>query len=115
MFSLESRPPSVPQALAADVLFDGRVALTGAKRLAAAQPDRHPGTGANRQAAARVAVFLRSQRFKVTVDRFNDEGKDLVNVVGRRIGASTRQLVVIAPRDSDRIPDVAGSASDTAS
>jgi len=26
MFSLESRPPSVQQALAADVLFDGRVA-----------------------------------------------------------------------------------------
>jgi hypothetical protein len=115
MFSLESRPPSVPQALAADVLFDGRVALTGAKRLAAAHPDRRPGTGANRRAAAQVAVFLRDQRFGVTVDRFGDEGKDLVNVIGRRVGSSTRQIVVVAPRDSDRIPDLAGSASDTAS
>src|SRR3954451_545899 len=105
MFSLESRPASVPQALAADVLFDGRVALTGAKRLAAAQPDRHPGTGANRQAAAKVAAFLRSQHFQVTVDRFKAEDKDLVNVVGRRVGSSTRQLVVVAARDSDRIPD----------
>jgi hypothetical protein len=114
MFSLESRPPSVPQALAADVLFDGRVALAGATRLAEAQPDRRPGTDGDRLAAQQVAAGLRAQRFAVTVDRFNDEGHDLVNVVGRRIGESTRQLVVVAPRDSDRVPDVAGSAADTA-
>jgi hypothetical protein len=115
MFSLESRPPAVPQALAADVLFDGRVALTGARRLAEAHPDRHPGTGANRLAAAEVAAGLRAQHFGVTVDRFRAEDHDLVNVVGRRVGESTRQIVVVVPRDSDRIPDVAGSASDTAS
>lgn len=114
MFSLESRPPSVPQALAADVLFDGRVALTGAKRLAEAQPDRRPGSAGDRLAAGRVAAGLRAQRFTVTVDGFDDEGHKLVNVVGRRVGESTRQLVVVAPRDSDRVPDVAGSAADTA-
>ncbi|MEA2423908.1 MAG: hypothetical protein QOH13_318 [Thermoleophilaceae bacterium] len=114
MFSLESRSPSVPQALAADVLFDGHVALTATKRIATAHPDRRPGTGANRQVAAEVAAGLRSQHFAVTVDRFRDEEHDLVNVVGRRIGASTRQLVVVAPRDAASVPDMARSAADTA-
>src|SRR4051794_32977217 len=115
MFSLESRPPALQQALAADVLFDGRVALTGTRRLADAYPDRRPGTNGDLQAAARVASNLRAQHFSVFVDRFRNEDKDLVNVVGRRIGESPRQLVVVAPRDADRVPDLAGSAADTAS
>jgi hypothetical protein len=115
MFSLESRPPAVPQALAADVLFDGRVALSGAERLAQQLPDRRPGTRGDQLAADRVAAGLRAQHFDVTVDRFSSDDKALVNVVGRRIGESPRQLVVIAGRDADRVPDVAGSAADTAS
>lgn len=115
MFSLESRPAAVPQALAADVLFDGRVALTGTQRLVREYPDRRPGSGGDQLSAGRVADSLRSQRFGVTVDRFSDDGRDLVNVVGRRIGESTRQLVVVAARDADRVPDAAGSAADTAS
>jgi hypothetical protein len=114
MFSLQSRPPAVPQALAADILFDGRIARAAAERLADAHPDRHPGTGANGLVADQVTRGLRAQRFTVSVDRFEDEGTDLVNVVGRRIGASTRQVVVVAARDADRIPDLAGSAADTA-
>jgi TRAP-type C4-dicarboxylate transport system permease small subunit len=58
---------------------------------------------------------LRAQHFSVTVDRFRSDEADLVNVVGRRIGESTRQLVVVAARDADRVPDRAGSAADTAS
>jgi hypothetical protein len=115
MFSLQSRPPSVPQALAADILFDGRAGLAGARQLAAAYPDRRPGSAGDRRAAAQVAGKLKSQHFGVTVDRFRSDDHDLVNVVGRRIGESPRQLVVVAPRDSDRVPDVAGSAADTAS
>jgi hypothetical protein len=115
MFSLESRPPSVPQALAADVLFDGRVALSGTQRIANAHPDRRPGTNGDRQTAAQVAANLRGQHFAVSVDRFRGDDKDLVNVVGRRTGESPRQLVVIAARDADRVPDLAGSAADTAS
>jgi hypothetical protein len=114
MFSLESRPPSVPQALAADILLDGRAALAGARQLAATHPDRRPGTAGDRLAAADVAARLRSQHFGVAVDRFTSEGHDLVNVVGRRIGESPRQLVVVAPRDAGRVPDLAGSAADTA-
>jgi hypothetical protein len=115
MFSLQSRPPAVLQALAADILFDGRIALSSTQRLAQDHPDRRPGTNGDRLAAARVAANFRSQHFTVTVDRFKDEGKKLINVVGRRTGESTRQLVVIAPRDADRVPDAAGSAADTAS
>src|SRR3954468_19346428 len=115
MFSLESRPPAVPQALAADVLFDGNIALTGTQRLAKAFPDRRPGSDGAVAAAGQVATNLRAQHFAVTVDRFRSDEKDLVNVVGRRIGESPRQLVVVAPRDADRVPDVAGSAADTAS
>jgi hypothetical protein len=115
MFSLESRPPAVPQALAADVLFDGRIALAGTQRLVQQYPDRRPGSNGDQLSAGRVADSLRAQHFAVTVDRFRDDDKDLVNVVGRRIGESTRQLVVIAARDADRVPDAAGSAADTAS
>ena len=115
MFSLQSRPEAVPQALAADVLFDGRIALEATQRIAHANPDRRPGTDGDLAAASAVATALRGQHFAVTVDRFRSEEKDLVNVVGRRIGESPRQLVVVAPRDADRVPDLAGSASDTAS
>jgi hypothetical protein len=115
MFSLESRPPAVPQALAADVLFDGRIALAGAQRMAQQYPDRRAGTDGDQLSAGRVADSLRAQHFAVTVDRFRSDDQDLVNVVGRRVGESTRQLVVIAARDADRVPDLAGSSSDTAS
>src|SRR4051794_34463850 len=115
MFSLESRPPAVPQALAADVLFDGRVALAATKRIAEANPDRRPGSDGDLATAASVVSNLRAQHFAVTVDRFRSSEKDLVNVVGRRIGESSRQLVIVAPRDAARVPDLAGSAADTAS
>lgn len=115
MFSLESRPPAVPQALAADVLFDGRIALAATERIGQDNPDRRPGTDGDLATASSVASALRGQHFAVTVDRFSSSGKDLVNVIGRRIGESPRQLVVVAPRDADRVPDLAGSAGDTAS
>src|SRR3954447_19797321 len=115
MFSLESRRPPVPQALAADVLFDGRVALAGTERLARQAPDRRPGTRGDRLAADRVAAGFRAQHFAVSVDHFTSDETLLVNVVGRRIGESPRQLVVVAGRDADRVPDLAGSAADTAS
>jgi hypothetical protein len=115
MFSLESRPSAVPQALAADVLFDGRVALSGTQRLASTYPDRRPGSNGDQLSAGQVATGLRQQHFAVTVDRFHSDETALVNVVGRRIGESTRQIVVVAPRDADRVPDLAGSAAATAS
>src|SRR3954463_8438800 len=115
MFSLESRPPSVPQALAADVLFDGRIALAGTQRLAEAYPDRRAGSAGDLESAGDVAKSLRDQHFAVTVDRFRSDDKDMVNVVARRTGESTSQLVVVAARDARDVPDLASSAADTAS
>ena len=62
MFSLQSRPRPLPQGLAADVLFDGRVAAAEASRIAAAAPDRRPGGAGDAQIAERVARALRRQR-----------------------------------------------------
>jgi hypothetical protein len=114
MFSLQSRPRPLPQGLAADVLFDGRQALAGALDLVELAPDRRPGSSGDRLAAARVATALARRGFVVKRDRFSYADRSLENVIGRRAGASRRQLVVLAARDADGVPDVAGSAADTA-
>jgi hypothetical protein len=46
MFSLQSRPAPLPQGLAADVLFDGRVAAAETARIVDAAPDRRPAGSA---------------------------------------------------------------------
>ncbi len=114
MFSLQSRPRPLPQGLAADVLFDGRLARQGAVDLVQRAPDRRPGTAGDRMAAADVAERLARSGFAVKQERFSHADRSLVNVVGRRAGASRRQLVVVAARDAFRVPDATGSASDTA-
>ena len=48
MFSLQSRPRPLPQGLAADVLFDGRVAAAETARIVAAEPDRRAGSRGTR-------------------------------------------------------------------
>ncbi len=114
MFSLGSRPRPLPQGLAADVLFDGRIARQTAIDIAERAPDRRPGSPGDRAVAADVAERLDRRGFAVEVDRFEHAGRSLVNVVARRAGSSRRQLVVIAGRDAFRVPDADGSASDTA-
>ncbi|MDP8944001.1 MAG: hypothetical protein M3N16_07765, partial [Actinomycetota bacterium] len=114
MFSLEAPPPALPQGLAADVLFEGRSAQTTATRLVEAHPDRRPGTRGNRATAAAVGETLSGRGFQVAHDRFRAGGEDLVNVVARRPGASGRQIVVVAARDGDSVPDATRSGADTA-
>ena len=48
MFSLEDRPRALPQGLAADVLFDGRVAAVRAAAIAEGNPDRRAGSPGDR-------------------------------------------------------------------
>lgn len=114
MFSLQSRPRPLPQGLAADVLFDGHAALVGATSLAERAPNRTAGSRGDAVAAQTVADSLRSRGFQVERDRFDHAGRSLENVVGRRAGASRRQIVVMAARDAFGVPDATGSASDTA-
>ncbi len=114
MFSLQSRPRPVPQGLAADVLFDGRVAATEAGRIAEAAPDRRVGRAGDRRTAARVAQALSNSGFRVDTQRFTHAGHELLNVIGRRAGRLRSQIVIVADRDASAIPEATGSASDTA-
>jgi len=115
MFSLQSRPSPLRQGLAADVLFDGRVAAAETARIVAAAPDRRPGTTGDARIATRVARALHGSGFRVDdPQRFSHSDKDLVNVIGRRAGRSRRQIVIVANRDSATIPGATGSAADTA-
>lgn len=114
MFSLESRPHPLPQGLAADVLFDGRQAAITADAIADRQPDRRAGTLGDRATAGLVAKTFTQRGFTVDRDAFRDQGRDLVNVVGRRPGRRREQVLVVAARDGPGPPDRAGSAADTA-
>ena len=48
------------------------------------------------------------------MQRFSHAGDQLVNVIGRRAGSSRRQIVIVAARDAAVVPDVPGTAADTA-
>ena len=120
MFSFESRPRPVPQGLAADVLFDGDQAAELAGRIASEAPDRRAGTPGDRATAALVADAFAARGFaggagtRPVVQRFSHAGDQLVNVIGRRAGSSRRQIVIVAARDAAVVPDVPGTAADTA-
>jgi hypothetical protein len=120
MFSFESRPRPVPQGLAADVLFDGNQAANLATRIAAEAPDRRAGSAGDRAMAMLVADTFAARGFgggggtRPVVQRFTHAGRRLVNVIGRRAGSSRRQIVIVAARDAAAIPEVPGSAADTA-
>lgn len=116
MFSLESRPAPLPQGLAADVLFEGRLAAGTMRQIAERHPDRRPGTLGNEAVADLVALQLRQRGYDPVVRRrFSAEGRRLENVIGRKPGAVRDQIVVAAARDSaGKGADATGSAADTA-
>jgi hypothetical protein len=115
MFSLQSRPRPLPQGLAADVLFDGRVAAIESARIAEREPDRRPGRPGNLRTAARVADLLDARGFpEPELQTFTHDGRELVNVIARRAGQLRRQIVIVAARDASVVPDATGSAADTA-
>ena len=114
MFSLESRPRPLPQGLAADVLFEGEQAAAEGRRIATEHPDRTAGKPGDRAVAAEVGEAFAGSGFTVERQRFDHDGDELVNVIGRRAGRSREQVVVVAARDATGVPDAAGSAADTA-
>ncbi|MBA3301914.1 MAG: M28 family peptidase, partial [Thermoleophilaceae bacterium] len=113
-FSLQNRPSAAPQGLAADVLFDGRLAAATTRGIVRTSPDRAPGSAGNQTVAREVARRIARSGFEVTINTFEADGRTLRNVVARRSGASRKQLVVMADRDADSVPDATGSAADTA-
>jgi Peptidase family M28 len=114
MFSLEDRPQGLPQSLAADVLFQGKVALDTVNQTVTTMPDRRAGTIGDQAQANAVAHSFAASGFRTVIDPFHANGKRLVNVVARRAGSSREQIVVVAQRDAATVPDATGSASDTA-
>src|ERR687891_950693 len=114
MFSLESQPPGLPLDLAADVLFQGDSTAASAERIARQHPDRRPGTRGNAAVAELMAARFETHGFDVEVDDFTEEGDELHNVIGTRTGSGRERIVIMAARDADSVPDVAGSAADSA-
>ena len=114
-FSFQARPPALDQGLPGDVVFDAEAAGAQARELATVARDRRPGAEGDRAVADLMQRALRSRQFATEVDRFDDEdGTQLTNVVGTRAGSSRRQIVVIAGRDAASVPELGGSAADTA-
>lgn len=113
-FSLETRPHASPQGLAADALFEGTTAIGTVRDIAATTPDRRAGSPGDDAVASRVKQAFLSHGFPTTLDRFDEDGTRLVNVIGRRPGSSNGEIVVLAARDAATVPDAAGSAADTA-
>ncbi|MDQ3992177.1 MAG: M28 family peptidase, partial [Actinomycetota bacterium] len=117
MFSLENRPRPVPQGLAADVLFDGDIAHRELRKIVARHPDRQPGELSSAAVARDLAERFRAleaEGFETSVDSWDENEERLVNVTARRPGASRDQIVIMAARDSQSVPDATGSAADTA-
>jgi hypothetical protein len=113
-FSLVSPPKPLEQGLAADGLFEGDSVTKVVQSIVTAAPDRHAGGPGDNLTARTVAAAFRGSGFTTTADRFEDEGRELTNVIGRRAGDSSKQIVVMAARDSGRKPDAPGSGADTA-
>ena len=117
-FSLTDRPAPATTPLAADA-FDTSRAF-GAPRqpprdslreLAAAFPDRRPGSTGDGALANRVQRALQRAQFRTerTVDsaRTVDGERDLVTVTAVRPGLSSRRIVVLANRDALAVPGLA--------
>ena len=113
-FSLESPPRAAPQGLAADALFEGVGTVGEVRDIAATTPDRRAGRPGDAAVASRVKQAFLSHGFSTTIDRFEQDGTKLVNVIGRRPGSTNKQIIVMAARDAATIPDESGSAADTA-
>ena len=104
----------MPQGLAADVLFDGDVAMRELRAIVRERPDRRPGRLSSELAARDLAERFRAlegEGFRTTVDSWTENDERLMNVVARRPGESRDQIVIMAARDSQSVPDATWAAS----
>jgi hypothetical protein len=113
-FSLQAAPRAVPQGLAADALFEGSTAVGMVHDIVATTPDRRAGSPGDARLASRVKQSFLAHKFPTTIDHWTQDGVRLSNVIGRRPGDSSKQIVVMAARDAAGVPDESGSAADTA-
>ena len=112
LFSLEGRPDPL-RSLIAPATFERGTAVRDARGIVAAAPDRSPGSPGDHRTAAMVARSFRDVRTgQVLEQRFGSGGR-FVNVILKLPGASGRQVVLIAPRDTASPPGAASSAAAT--
>jgi hypothetical protein len=109
-FSLTSRPPPLKATLAPDA-FQGSLALADLKSLAAAYPERRPGSTGDEQLAGRIAHDLEGlggtagggfsvQRNRISGQTIDGE-RTLSTVVAQRPGStSATPIVILAHRDA---------------
>jgi hypothetical protein len=102
-FSLREQPRGAATTLAPDA-FDGAAAFAQLDALAAAAPNRLPGSPGDRLVAQRVSSGLRDNGFDVSVRRFDaktvDGSRQVETVYGERTGFSSRRVLVVAQRDA---------------
>ncbi len=117
MFSLEGAP-AAREAATPPTTFDGDRAATEARRIAAAAPDRTPGSAGDERVAELVrnrfeeipAGAVSEQEFEAD---YEGERVSLRNIILTLPGDGASTVAVIADRDSARGPGAATSASAT--
>jgi hypothetical protein len=112
LFSLESRPDPL-RSLIAPGTFKGGIAVRDARHVINTAPDRSPGSAGDLRAAAMVAQSFRSVHTGQVLEQRFGSGGQLRNVILKLPGSSTRQVVLIAPRDTASPPGAASSAAAT--
>jgi len=109
-FSIQSPPLPLNAGLPPDS-FSATRSFAGLHELAARYPSRSPGGSGDRALARRVTAELGRNAFQVRVHRFTARtargSRRLENVIGRRVGLSSRQIVVVAHRDALSTPGTA--------
>jgi len=120
-FSLQDPPLGSGSSLAPDAFvgaraFDGPG--TGLRPLAAAFPQRRPGSPGDRGVAARMVSTFRTAGMQTIIRRFSANtavgSRRMQDVIGVRAGVSNRRIVVLAHRDSLHSPataDLSGTAA----
>lgn len=100
-FSLSTLPPAVPSPLPG-VAFNGDHAFSSLNKLAAAYPDRAPGSPGDDAFAAHLAAQLRGDGLAVRTVYTNaataDGERRIATVIATRTGVAGRSVVLLADR-----------------
>jgi len=116
-FSLATWPAGLTTTLP-PTAFDGNAATTTLNEIAAAYPDRRPGSAGDQRLAGYLARVLRNDGFATTTRTFTGDTvagrRRLETVVASRQGAKSSSVVIVAHRDSARpgsLAELSGTAA----
>ncbi len=112
MFSIQERPAPLTNKIAPDA-FDGAEVIGTTEEIVVRYPNRKPGSPGDAALGELVRKRFEGLGLEASTDSFSAQGEQMANVTGVLSGASDRQIVVLAHRDTPRAPG-ASSASSTA-